>query len=279
LLAAAGGGAVACVPPSYVYRPTEMVNAQTNGFATARYPVPPESPRGDVYVTSFGVTNVDVAPGAKEPMLQVRLAVSNNNGGEPWTIDTRQQVVDLGAAGKSRAAYVNTNLQGSPLVTVASGSQGVLDLYYSLPAPMRAASAVPHFDFLWQVQIPGRAVAQRTPFERLQLEDVTVPVIYPPFAAVGLGWGPFWWYDPFYPSLSFYNAPVIHDRYPIVVNGGYAGPRLITGPVMPSRPPPPPQAPPPGAAPPPPGPPPPGAGPLPLPGGPPPPPGAPPGTP
>src|SRR6185369_17976194 len=81
----------AACAPSYVYRPTEMVNAETAGYPTARYPVPPESPRGEAYVTSFGIVDMDVAPGIKAPLLNVRLAVANNST-EIWQLDTRQQV-------------------------------------------------------------------------------------------------------------------------------------------------------------------------------------------
>jgi hypothetical protein len=223
-----------CVP-SYVYRPTEMVNAETQGYPTARYPVPPEAPHGEVYVTSFGIVDMDVAPGTTAPMLHVRLAVANNSG-EAWQVDTRQQVVDLGPEGRSRAAFVNTDVQGSPQVGVAAGGQRVLDLFYSLPAGMQGASAVPRFDFVWRLDIPGRPVVQRTPFERLQVE--TQPAgPYPPFIGVGLGWGPFWWYDPLYPSFTFYHPFILHQHYPVIINRGYGGPR-VGGPPLRGVPPP-----------------------------------------
>ena len=56
---------LAACTPSYVYVPTEMVNASTEGYPTARYPVPQEAPHGEVYVTSFGIVDMDVAPGPR----------------------------------------------------------------------------------------------------------------------------------------------------------------------------------------------------------------------
>jgi len=228
-LALAGGAVLlAACTPTYVYIPTEMVNASTEGVPTARYPVPPEAPHGDVYVTSFGIVDVDVAPGTKAPLLHVRLAVSNNGGAEPWQVDARQQVVDLGPEGRSRPAYVNTDIQGSPLISVPPGTKRVIDFFYALPAGMQGASSVPHFDVLWRVDIPGRPVVQRTPFDRLEVEYAEP---YPAYVGVGLGWGPFWWYDPFYPALTFAHPFVLHHHYPVIVGHGYAGPRIY-GPRM-----------------------------------------------
>jgi hypothetical protein len=180
--------------------------------------------------------DVDVAAGTKAPLLHVRLAVANNNGDQSWQVDTRQQLVDLGVEGKSRAAYVNTDVQGSPLINIAAGEKRIIDFYYSLPASMQSAERVPRFDLLWRLEIPGRPVVQRTPFERAQIEDQPVGTPYPGFVAVGLGWGPFWWYDPLYPSLTFYHPFILHNRYPGIVGRGYGGPR-IGGPALRGAPP------------------------------------------
>jgi hypothetical protein len=229
LLVATGALALASCAESesYVYRPTEMATAATQGYATARYPVPPEAPRGEVYVTSFGVMQMDVAPQATASMLQIRMTVTNNNGDQPWLIDTRQQLADLGPEGRSRAAYVNTDVQGSPLISVAPGTQRVIDLYYSLPLGMQGAASLPAFDFLWRVEIPGRPVAERTPFARDRLQD-GAGAPYPPYVA-SLGWGPYWWYDPLYPALTFFHPFILHQRYPFIGRPGYLGPRVGVG--------------------------------------------------
>ena len=53
-----------CAANQYLFVPTENATATTEGFPAARYPVPPESPRGTVYVASFGVVSADVAHNA-----------------------------------------------------------------------------------------------------------------------------------------------------------------------------------------------------------------------
>src|SRR3954465_8340628 len=107
-MTAAGILGVAGCATQYAYRPAEMVDATNQGLLAARYPVPPESPRGVVYVTSFGITQVDVRPGQRAALLQVRLAVSNDNDSGPWTVDSRQQVLNLDGQSPLHPAYVNT---------------------------------------------------------------------------------------------------------------------------------------------------------------------------
>src|SRR5438270_10913391 len=71
----------------YAYLP---VDAAGGGGPAARYPVPPEAPRGEVYVTSFGFMEMDVADGRSAEMMHARL-VAVNNGPIPWTVDGRAQ--------------------------------------------------------------------------------------------------------------------------------------------------------------------------------------------
>src|SRR5262249_37770424 len=153
------------------YQPTEQLSGQSRGFPMARYNIPPESPRGDVTVVSYGVTELQVAPesGAHEPFVHVRMTVANNNADGPWTVDTREQLLAIGGEGQSRPAYVNTDQPGSPTLTLAAGQKRALDLYYPLPATMRGASALPSFDLVWNVHTDRRVVAERTPFERIRV--------------------------------------------------------------------------------------------------------------
>lgn len=211
---AAGG----CATNQYLFVPTENATATTEGYPAARYPVPPESPRGTVYVASFGVVSADVAHhGPQTPMLEVRMTVSNDSGAGPWTVDTREQLLEIPGAGPSRAAAMNSDQQGGPVLTVPPGQKRTLDLYYPLPPSMPTADKLaPSFDLMWRVQTPERLVAQRTPFDKQRIE----PAAQPMYADVGLGWGPYWWYDPFYPGLAFYPTPLIlHPAHPVHVHG------------------------------------------------------------
>lgn len=210
---------VGCASPSYLFRPTENVTATSDGYPAARYPVPPESPRGTIYVASFGVVQGDmIGDGHDVPFLQVRLTVANNSGGGPWTVDTRQQLLAISGAGQSRPALVNSDQQDAPTITVPVGGKRTIDLYYTLPANMSAARDVPDFDLLWQVQTATRPVAERTPFEKERIEPSPPASAYAT-ADYGPGWGSYWWYDPYYPELAFLPPPIVlHDRYPVLVH-------------------------------------------------------------
>jgi len=81
-----------------------------------------------------------------------------------------------------------------------------------LPDTVRSESQLPKFDLLWQVNTPERTVASRTSFDRMDKAPevaYATPVGWPLWA----GYGPYWWYDPFYPRVVF-----VHSR-PIVVHG------------------------------------------------------------
>jgi hypothetical protein len=219
-------GGAGCAPFQYTFTPTEQVTATTDGVPAARYPVPPEMPRGTVYVTSFGVVQADVAgTGQKTPLLAVRLTVSHDEGPVPWTVDTREQLLQIPGAGKSRAAFVNSDVAGAPVIPVASGQKRTIDLYYALPPSMATGAKIPSFDLLWQVHTAERPVAQRTPFQKqtYELADVWTYPVFP----MGPGWAPYWWYDPFYPAVTFYPPVVLHNTYPVLVGSSPPHPRVI----------------------------------------------------
>jgi hypothetical protein len=199
-----------CASTDYVYRPTAAAAPET-GYTVARYGVPPEAPRGEVYVTSYGVTKVDVAPDTQAAMLHVRMGISNTSGTEPWTADAREQQATVPGRGRVGPTYANSDA-GGPLVTVPQGQQRVLDLYYALPAGHQDERNVPGFDLSWTVRTGSRTVAQQTPFARGELPAGTAAAPPPPFVAIGLGWGPYWWYDPLWP----YPSAVIGFR-PLIV--------------------------------------------------------------
>jgi hypothetical protein len=222
----AGVAAAGCAPLPYYFTPTEQVTATTDGLPSARYPVPPESPQGTVYVTSFGVVQADVAgTGQATPLLAVRLTVSHDSGPEPWNVDTREQLLQIPGAGKSRAAFVNSDVTGAPVIPVANTQKRTIDLYYTLPPNMANGVKIPTFDFLWQVHTADRLVAQRTPFQKQEVEIATAWT-YPVFP-MGPGWGPYWWYDPFYPEVTFYPPVVLHNTYPVLVRPSSPRPRVI----------------------------------------------------
>jgi hypothetical protein len=211
------GGCVATTP-RYVYQPAMQATAQASGYPAAHYTIPPVDPTGDVRVASFGFTEVQAQGGGPSTsVMHVRMIVANNRDDSPWTIDTREIVATVAGEGGSRPAFVNTDAGAPPIVQVSRGEQRIIDLYYPLPEVMSTEDRLPSFDVRWQVQTSGGAIAQRTPFEREPVEAAYAygaPGYYPgayPYAygygyydvGFALGYGPHWWYDPWYPRYAF----------------------------------------------------------------------------
>jgi hypothetical protein len=177
----------ACAEDQFVYRPSEQATAHLGGLPAARYGIPPERPLGSVLVASSGLARVGFGDGAEQRMLAIRLVVSNNADDTPWTVDTRAQRAIVLGAGESRPVYANADVGLPPLLQVPRGKKLTIDLFYALPAERQDAKRVPEFDVIWQVETGERLVAERTPFERLEIE----PDAYPD--GVYGGYWPYWW--------------------------------------------------------------------------------------
>lgn len=191
-------GVAGCASQQYYYQPAEQATAMLGGRPAARYGVPPESPRGDVRVATFGVASVDMSAEGSLPVLHARLVASNNNGEGPWTLDTREIRVQIRGQRQVGPAFLSADAEGLPVIEIAPGQSRRVDLYFPLPDELRSARDLPEFDVLWRLQTDTREVAERTPFERLRVEPAfEADVAY----GVGMGIAPsWWWYDPFYAS-------------------------------------------------------------------------------
>jgi hypothetical protein len=203
------GLAPACaVTRDFIYRPSAPAIADVEGLPAAVYPVPPERPEAEVRVASVGVSYLQTAPGPTSlPTLQVRMVIANNGDAAGLTLDTTQVLVDIPGEGTAAPMYANSAEGAMPVVTVARGERKVVDLYFPLPATTASADRLAAFDLEWQVQTGARRVAERTPFQRLELESRRGP---PPPVVFVAGWGPFWWYHPHYPHRHpFIHAPLM----------------------------------------------------------------------
>jgi hypothetical protein len=183
---------------SYVYRPESHAQARIQGRQAAEYPLPtPATPQGSIRIASYGVSKVTPQANDHGTMhaLHVREVVDNESN-RPWTIDTRAQAIELRDGQRIGAAYVRSDANTLPIVTVPPAGKRTLDLLFPLPASEEKASHIPEFDVIWRVDAGGVEVAQRTPFQRLRVE--------PYYASVGWGypydgafaWGPYGWMDP-----------------------------------------------------------------------------------
>jgi hypothetical protein len=168
-----------------------------------RYAVPPEAPQGEVYVTSFGFTELDVGNGAPATLLHARMAVRNGSG-QPWSVDGRRQMLVAAGYPSQTPAFANSDAGQGPLYVVAPGQANVFDLYYPVAPPIRS------FALQWSVDTTGRTVGEQTAFLRVD-EPARSYTPYPPYVVVGLGFGVGWWYGPHYPY--YYHSPPVVRRY------------------------------------------------------------------
>src|SRR5688500_13302001 len=84
---------VGCATQKYGFRPAGNVTTAEAGYPASHYQVPPGSPRGEVYVTSFGTREVDAGGGNRAQLIHVRMAVANHNADTDWTIDPGKQLL------------------------------------------------------------------------------------------------------------------------------------------------------------------------------------------
>jgi hypothetical protein len=214
---------LSCGGTEYVYRP-QQPNTLSGGLPATRTEIPQERPQGSVEVLSYGVTNLR-ANDNRFPALHVRLIVSNNGDPTPWRLDTREQIVEIANEGRAAPIYVNGDVRTLPMVTIPQKSQRVLDLYYPLPATVEKASQLPRFELIWEVDTAARTVASRTAFDRIEPEPDYAVYPYGTAWPYWAGYGPSWWYDPFYPrAVYIHSRPiVIRDRRDRVSVGRFDG--------------------------------------------------------
>ena len=192
---------VAACAHDYTYQPAEHATGNIGGHVAADYQIPPAAPQGDVRLASFGLSELGPATGSGDgrPALHLRMVVSNNDA-QPWTVDTREQKLDIANAGAIAPAFATTREgnAGLPLITVAAGSKRVIDLFFPLPPNQQSADSIPDFDAIWNVHAGAQDVVERTPFDRLRIEPAYGPTVEPEYGYYGEWGGPFW-YDPTYP--------------------------------------------------------------------------------
>lgn len=201
--------AVGCGAPfDYFYRPAENATAVASGLPAARYVIPPNEPRGDVRITSFGITEIGHEDGPDLPSIHVRMVVANNGDAHPWSIDTREVLIDLHDGKPRGPAFANVGRGTLPVVTIPTAQQRVLDLFYPLPRDRQDAEDIPAFDVVWRLATADKVFVERTPFERVEIERVP-PVDWQ------LVYGPAWWYDPWYPGVTILRPTVMMSTRPL----------------------------------------------------------------
>jgi len=134
----------------YAYQPAEHATGSIGGHVAADYQIPPAAPQGDVRLASFGLAELRPANGSGDgrPALHLRMVVSNNDA-QPWTIDTREQKLDVQSTGSIPPAFSTTHEgnAGLPVVTVGPGYCSIRDRPpWGRQAADRLAWRPPHWD-------------------------------------------------------------------------------------------------------------------------------------
>jgi hypothetical protein len=175
-----------------------------------RYPIPPQAPRGEAFVTSFGYTDIDADTGLPGTLLHARLAVSNRSG-VAWSVDGRTQSLQAPGRPPQGAAFLNTDASGGPVYVIPPAQARVFDLYFAMPPPLDQAPNLGSFVLDWNVDAGGEPVAGRTSFQRFEGSGGSYDS-YPPYVGIGLGFGVGWWYGPLFPYHRAY-PPIIRRYY------------------------------------------------------------------
>src|SRR5574337_2092814 len=183
----------------YRYAP-EHATVSLDGEPATRIAIPPERPEGQVSIASFGLTDLRMSDN-RYPSLHVRMIVSNDGDTQPWTVDTRQQLLDVNGK-QLHPSFASSDTNELPAISIPPRQKRTIDLYYPRPAGNLA-----QFDLVWQVDTSTRPVAQRTAFHRFEAQP-DEQEMYTTF------WGPYWWYDPlFYPPTVIVHEPFFRNHH------------------------------------------------------------------
>ena len=244
-LAVLGAAASGCAYESGYYERSYYPPPQSAAPPpVSTYSIPATDPKGSVHVLSLGTEQLPVAQGQPSSYLHLRIAPENRSDVAPWVVDPNEQVLMTGGAGVAPAfAEAST---GGPVLTLARGAHGYLDVYYPASAPGRASLA-------WKLHRGTEVASGSTDFDAGapaaqaygqyasgQYEAAPSSNVY---VGVGLGWwwpsyyygwgSPWWWGDPFYGWYypRYYGWGGYYRGYygPRYYGGGYYGGRGYSG--------------------------------------------------
>jgi hypothetical protein len=210
----------------YAYVPRANATASVDGRLAADYAIPPASPQGDLRVASYGVTEVASNEGSPDVMsaLHLRVVVENRSA-SAWTLDTRDQRIDLSGRGELVPAFTSANAGSAPpLVTIDASARRVVDMFFLLPQDLQGADDLPAFGALTQVNTSAGPVTERTPFERLAVEPDGGGYGDWDYGADYYWAGPYW-FNPAFPDVEYpyIGGGIFIHRSPRFWYGGHGG--------------------------------------------------------
>lgn len=225
--------AVAACTPTYAFVPATNPTTSLYGYPAASYPIPPQAPRGDLRVASYGIEPLSPAGAPDETVgsLHIRVFVSNTSD-QTWTIDTREQRATLEGKEASAPAFATADpgASGPPVVTIAPRTSRFVDLFFLLPSDEQTASTLPAFQFTATVQTDAGPVSETTPFRRIEADSDSYNAYY--YAGPYPGYGP-WLYGYDYwnwPLVGFYGGYYPYRYWgPYYAHGHWGAPGYYHG--------------------------------------------------
>src|SRR4051812_15925709 len=125
-LVAAASLAACATANDYRYSP-EQATVAIDGEPATRIAIPRERPQGHVALASFGQTEIQGGQ-RRIPTLHVRLEVANDGDTTPWTVDTRQQVLDADGR-RLTPAFASSDASQPPVISIGQRQKRIVDLY------------------------------------------------------------------------------------------------------------------------------------------------------
>jgi len=147
---------------------------------------------GDVHVISFGVERLPTGPSAPQLYLHLRLAAVNATDTARWSFDPNEQ--RLLASGHAAPPSFAETSDGDPVLALARGRRGYMDVYYPVPPAERGAVVT----LAWRLQRGSKTAAMTTSFARTGGPDTSYVYYQPapgPHVYFGLGFDCWWWSD------------------------------------------------------------------------------------
>src|SRR6185295_4216995 len=184
------------------------------------YSIPQTDPKGSVHVISLGTERLPVAAGQPDSFLHLRIAAENRADDAPWTVDPNDQT--LASGGGSLPASFAEASGGGPVLTLAKGAHGYLDVFY--PAPPPAPGAATRVSLSWKIHRGNEVVPGSTDFDRIATPDPAYSRYEPvagPHVYVGMGLGWWWWPDYYAWGGPWWGRP--WWGYPGFYGGYYGG--------------------------------------------------------
>jgi hypothetical protein len=169
--------AVACSAERYAYAPVRTTSAELAGELAAIYALPPEAPRGEARVATFGITTLSPMGIEDSSLRAVHLAIAvSNRSDDTWKIEPAEARLLIGDRSEAEALYSTTERIVRPQrVDVPAHSSRWIDLFFPLALEARQASELPSYEMLWAIDVGTRKVTLRTTFARFLVERPPSP--------------------------------------------------------------------------------------------------------